>query len=144
MKKGYSDLITRIRNGYMAKLDNVYFIHTKRSIALLSILRDEGFISGWSENILEGNIDSFADFYVKDFQKGSIFLRYVGGESPLKEIKTISKGSRPVFFKVKDIEIFIQKDNFKSVLILSTTKGLLTHSQALKLKVGGEAICIIK
>ena len=74
MKKGYSDLITRIRNGYMAKLDNVSFIHTKRSIALLSILRDEGFISGWSENVLEGNIDSFADFSIKDFQKDLFFL----------------------------------------------------------------------
>jgi len=144
MKKGYFDLITRIRNGYMARLDSVSFNYTRRNIGLLYILRDEGFISGWSENILEGNVDSFASYSVKDFQVGSIFLRYVQGQPPFGEIKLISKGSRRVFFKVNDIEKFIQRDNFNSVLILSTTSGLLTHSQALKLKVGGEAICIIK
>jgi len=144
MKRGYSDLITRIRNGYMARLDSVSFIHTKRNIALLSILRDEGFISGWSENILEGNIDSFADYSVKDFQRGDVFLRYVQGQSPFEEIKVISKGSRRIFFKLNDIDQLLRKDDFKGVLILSTTSGLLTHSQALKLKLGGEAICIIK
>ena len=144
MKRGYSDLITRIRNGYMAGLDSVSFIHTKRNIRLLAILRNEGFISGWSENVLEGNINSFADYAVKEFQRGSILLRYIEGQPPLEEIKTISKGSRRVYFKVNDIEVFIQKDNFISILILSTTSGLLTHTQALKLKLGGEAICIIK
>lgn len=144
MNKGYSDIITRIKNGYMARLDSISFIHTKRNINLLTILRDEGFISGWSENILENNIDSFADYSVKDFQKGEVLLRYVRGEAPLKEIKTISKGSRRIYLKVNQIDQLMKKENFKGVLILSTTRGLLTHSQALKLKLGGEAICIIK
>jgi small subunit ribosomal protein S8 len=144
MKRGYSDLITRIRNGYMAHLDSVSFIHTKRNLRLLAILRDEGFISGWSENILEGNIDSFADYSERDFQKGDVLLRYVQGRAPFGEIKVISKGSRRIFFKLNDIQEFIQKDNFKGVLILSTTAGILPHSQALNLKLGGEAICIIK
>ena len=91
MNKGFFDLITRIRNGYMARLDNISFIHTKKNIALLAILRDEGFISGWSENVLEENIDSFADYSVKDFQGGKILLRYVQGQAPFEEIKVISK-----------------------------------------------------
>lgn len=128
----------------MARLDNISFIHTKKNIALLAILRDEGFISGWSENVLEENIDSFADYSVKDFQGGKILLRYVQGQAPFEEIKVISKGSRKVYFKLSDIDQFISRDNFKGVLILSTTKGLLTHSQALNLKLGGEAICLIK
>lgn len=143
MNKGFFDLITRIRNGYMARLDSISFNHTKNNIALLSVLRDEGFISGWSENILEENIDSFADYSVKDFQRGKVLLRYVQGQTPFEEIKVLSKGSRKIFFKLSDIDQFIKKDNFKGVLILSTTKGLLTHSQALKLKLGGEAICLI-
>ena len=128
----------------MARLDSISFIHTKKNIALLSILRDEGFISGWSENILEENIDSFADYSVKDFQRGRVLLRYVQGQTPFEEIEIISKGSRKVFFKLADIDEYIKKDNFKGVLILSTTKGLITHSQALRLKLGGEAICLIK
>ena len=76
MNKGFFDLITRIRNGYMARLDSISFIHTRKNIALLTILRNEGFISGWSENILESDIDSFADYDVKDFQQGKVLLRY--------------------------------------------------------------------
>ena len=38
MRKGYFDLITRIRNGYMARLDSVFFIHTKRNIGFLSLI----------------------------------------------------------------------------------------------------------
>lgn len=144
MNKGFFDLITRIRNGYMARLDSISFIHTKKNIALLTILRDEGFISGWSENILEENIDSFADYAVKDFQQGKVLLRYTQGQAPFEEIQTISRGSRKVYFKLNDVDQYIRKDNFKGILILSTTKGLLTHSQALKLKLGGEAICLIK
>ena len=144
MNKGFFDLITRIRNGYMARLDSISFIHTKKNIALLAILRDEGFISGWSENILEENIDSFADYAVKDFQQGKVLLRYTQGQAPFEEIQTISRGSRKVYFKLNDVDQYIRKDNFKGILILSTTKGLLTHSQALKLKLGGEAICLIK
>ena len=144
MNKGFFDLITRIRNGYMARLDSISFIHTKKNIVLLAILRDEGFISGWSENILEENIDSFADYAVKDFQQGKVLLRYTQGQAPFEEIQTISRGSRKVYFKLNDVDQYIRKDNFKGILILSTTKGLLTHSQALKLKLGGEAICLIK
>ena len=128
----------------MARLDSISFIHTKKNIALLTILRDEGFISGWSENILEENIDSFADYAVKDFQQGKVLLRYTQGQAPFEEIQTISRGSRKVYFKLNDVDQYIRKDNFKGILILSTTKGLLTHSQALKLKLGGEAICLIK
>ena len=128
----------------MARLDSISFIHTKKNIVLLAILRDEGFISGWSENILEENIDSFADYAVKDFQQGKVLLRYTQGQAPFEEIQTISRGSRKVYFKLNDVDQYIRKDNFKGILILSTTKGLLTHSQALKLKLGGEAICLIK
>ena len=79
-----------------------------------------------------------------DFQRGRVLLRYVQGQTPFEEIEIISKGSRKVFFKLADIDEYIKKDNFKGVLILSTTKGLITHSQALRLKLGGEAICLIK
>ena len=144
MKRGYFDLVTRIRNGYMANLDTISFNYTKRNVALLGVLRDEGFISGWSEYILDDDVLSFADVGVSEFQKGEIFLRYIQGEAPFDDINIISKGSRRVYFKVSDIEDYIQRDSFHGVLILSTTNGLLTHNQALELKLGGEAICLIK
>ena len=75
----------------MARLDSISFIHTRKNIALLTILRNEGFISGWSENILESDIDSFADYDVKDFQQGKVLLRYTQGQPLLKKFKLFQK-----------------------------------------------------
>ena len=124
-KQGYSDLMTRIRNGYMAKLESIPFVHTSRNISLLRILRDEGFISGWSENIPSG-------------------LEYTSGEPALLSIETISKQSRRVFMSVIEMEAFLRKEGFGRILILSTNKGLLTHAQAIHHRVGGEVVCAIK
>ena len=72
-KQGYSDLMTRIRNGYMAKLDSVTFTHTSRNVNLLRILRDEGFISGWSENVLLFRIGKTKRLKVSNFNEGTCF-----------------------------------------------------------------------
>jgi len=144
-KQGYSDLITRIRNGYMAKLDSISFVYTLRNINLLRILREEGFISGWSENI-PSSLESrnLKDLEVSNFNKGQIFLKYIGGNPALINIETISKQSRRVFMSVIDIEASLRKEGFGRILILSTNKGLLTHAQAIHQQVGGEVVCVIK
>ena len=80
---------------------------------------------------------------LKIFNKEKFFFD-IHRQPPFEEIQTISKGSRKIFFKLNDIDHYIRKDNFKGILILSTTRGLVTHSQALNLKLGGEAICLIK
>ena len=144
-KQGYSDLMTRIRNGYMAKLNSVSFVHTSRNIALLRILREEGFISGWSETIHSGlKCRNMKDLEISNFNKGQVFLKYTNGRSALVSIETISKQSRRVFMSVVDIEAFLRKEGFGRILILSTNKGLLTHAQAIHQKVGGEVVCAIK
>jgi len=144
-KQGYSDLMTRIRNGYMAKLESIPFVHTSRNISLLRILRDEGFISGWSENIPSGiESQDIKDLEVSNFNKGSVFLKYTSGEPALLSIETISKQSRRVFMSVIEMEAFLRKEGFGRILILSTNKGLLTHAQAIHHRVGGEVVCAIK
>lgn len=145
-KKGYSDLITRIRNGYMAKLDCITFLHTSRNINLLRILRNEGLISGWSETISTNSIESnnLKDFQFSKFIEGRVLLKYIDGEPAIREIKTISKQSRRVFISVIEMEDFLKKEGFNRFLILSTNKGLLTHLQAIHQRVGGEVICAIK
>ena len=62
---------------------------------------------------------SFADYDVKDFQQGKVLLRYTQG-NPF-ENSTISKKSKNLF-KLNDINNYIRKDNFKGILILSTTE----------------------
>jgi small subunit ribosomal protein S8 len=144
-KQGYSDLMTRIRNGYMAKLDSVTFTHTSRNINLLTILRDEGFISGWSESIPSlAESQKIKDLKVSNFNEGRVLLKYVDGQPGLINIETISKQSRRVYMSVAEIEAFLVKGGFNRILIISTNKGLLTHAQAIHHQTGGEVVCAIK
>ena len=144
-KQGYSDLMTRIRNGYMAKLDSVTFTHTSRNINLLIILRDEGFISGWSENLpsLLGS-EKLKDLQVSNFNEGRVLLKYIDGKPGLISIETISKPSRRVYMSVAEMETSLVKEGFNRILIISTNKGLLTHAQAIHYQIGGEVVCAIK
>jgi len=144
-KQGYSDLITRIRNGYMAKLDSITFVHTSRNINLLRILRNEGLISGWSETISTGlESTNMKDYQLSNFTEGRVFLKYLDGEPAIRNIKTISKQSRRVFMSVREMEDFLRKEGFNRLLIVSTNKGLLMHLQAIHQRVGGEVICAIE
>mgnify|MGYP001263856827 CR=1 FL=1 len=112
-KQGYSDLITRIRNGYRANLVSVSFVHTSRNVRLLRVLRDGGFISGWSERVAS-NIESknVKDLSLSNFTKGTVFLRYVDGVPALLSIETISKQSRRVYLTLSEIEVFFDEEGF--------------------------------
>lgn len=143
--QGYSDLITRIRNGYRANLVSVSFVHTSRNVRLLRVLRDGGFISGWSDRVAS-NIESknVKDLSLSNFTKGTVFLRYVDGVPALLSIETISKQSRRVYLTLSEIEVFLDEEGFGRLLVLSTSKGLLTHIDAIQQHIGGEVICALK
>ncbi|MGY8938943.1 MAG: 30S ribosomal protein S8 [Flavobacteriales bacterium] len=145
-KQGYSDLITRIRNGYMAKLDKIAFVNTSRNVSLLRILRDEGFISGWSEKVpIKGELSQKIEcLRISRFNEGNVFLKYVDGEAALTSIETVSKQSRRVTITVPEIETFLEQEGFSRILIISTNKGLFTHAQAVHHRLGGEILCAIK
>ena len=52
------------------------------------------------------------------------------------------RNKRPIHVKYKALSV-IQTYTFNSTLILHTDKGLLTHKEALKNKIGGQLICTI-
>ena len=137
-----SDLITRIRNGYMGKLDYITYSYSKSNVALLRILRDEGIISAYTENeIVEDNIN-YKINKGQDLQSGYIFLRYINKVPPFDEIKV--HRTRESSMNLAQLEAYCQKDNFRSLMILTTNRGYLTHQEALQLRVGGHIICTIK
>lgn len=120
------DHFSRIRNAQMSKQSFTFLNYTKISLNIVKILQDEGFIRGFS-------IDSSKKMI-------KTFLRYNNNTIFIKKIKRISKPSRRVFFSLK----FLASLNFNAgIFLISTPKGLMTHKKALKLGLGGEAICFI-
>ena len=59
-----------------------------------------------------------------------------------KSIKLISTPSKIFTVKLKAL-LIIQKSLGGSILLLETSKGIITHKEALNLKIGGKLLCTL-
>lgn len=125
-----SDLLTRIRNGQMAKKEVIAIPASKMKIGITHILREEGFVRNYK--------------CIRDGKQGilKIALKYdeATGHGAIKEIKRVSKSSRRRY--VGATEIPYVKNGF-GIGLLSTSVGLLTDREARERNVGGEYICSV-
>lgn len=122
-----ADMLTRIRNAGRARHAQCVIPGSKLKKSILEILKKEGFIEDF-ENVKNG---SFEDFQVK--------LKYGKDKSPVfREITRVSKPGKRIYIHNESIRPY--KNNI-GVMILSTSKGVMTGKQAKKLNVGGEYLC---
>lgn len=124
-----ADMLTRIRNGQMARLERVDIPSSKVKVAIARILKDEGFIKNFK--------------LIKDQKQGilRVFLKYTQGNVPvMKGIKRVSKPGRRVFVRSSEIPPVLSG---LGVGILSTSKGVMTDRDAKQQNVGGEMICAV-
>jgi len=124
-----ADLLTRIRNGAMAKLQKVDIPSSNMKVSIVNVLKNEGFIKNFK--------------LISDQKQGvlRIYLKYINdNDSVISEIKRVSKpGGRRY---VKSDKIPSVKQGL-GIAILSTSKGLLTDKVARESGVGGELICTV-
>ncbi|MBI5657863.1 MAG: 30S ribosomal protein S8 [Geobacter sp.] len=124
-----ADLLTRIRNGNLAKLQKVDIPSSNMKVSLANVLRSEGFIKNYK--------------VIADQKQGvlRIYLKYIDEKDPvISEIKRVSRpGSRRY---IKHDEIPSVKSGM-GIAILSTSKGILTDKAAREACVGGELICTV-
>ena len=123
-----SDLLTRIRNGQQVKKSNVICPSSKMKLAILKVLKEEGFIRDFAE--IEG-------VKGKDIE---ISLKYFHGDPVIKEIVRISKPGLRIYSSVKSMPVY--KNNM-GVSIVSTSKGVMTNFKAKEINIGGEVLCRI-
>ena len=124
-----ADMLTRVRNASRARHTDVVVpaSRTKREIA--RILKAEGFIAEVTEE-----------------QAGPgkvlrITLRYVDGKVPVVSgLKRISKPGLRVYARKTDIPRVL---GGLGVVIVSTSKGIMTGSQAKQAQLGGEILAYI-
>jgi len=120
-----SDMIIRIKNATDSRKESVVFPYSKLKLAILDCLLKEGFIKSFGKK---------GKKIVKFIEVGLI---YDDGESRISGVERISKTSKRVYNKMKDIRKV--KSGIGS-LILSTPKGIMTDKMAREAKVGGEAL----
>src|SRR6266540_2651310 len=121
-----ADMLTRIRNGKMAKLQKVDVPSSNMKVSLANVLKAEGFIKNYK--------------VIADQKQGvlRVYLKYIDEkDSVITEIKRVSKpGSRRY---VASDEIPNVK-NGMGIAILSTSKGILSDRAAREAGVGGEVV----
>jgi small subunit ribosomal protein S8 len=125
MNDPLSDLLTRIRNGQQARKDSVLTPASKLRAHVLDVLQREGYIRGYSEEVLAG-------------QKGlRIELKYFEGQPAIQHLARVSKPGRRVYSGAKELP---RIRNGLGVVIVSTPRGVLTDAEAREHNVGGEVL----
>jgi small subunit ribosomal protein S8 len=125
-----SDMLTRIRNAHLVKHQIVQIPVTKMSLAIATILKEEGFI------------EDFENYQENKRKFLLVSLKYTGKsrKSVISEIKRISKPGLRVYANSKELPRVL--DNL-GIAIMSTPKGVMTNLKAKKLGIGGEVLCYI-
>lgn len=114
------DMLIRIKNGYLAKKDQVVVPLSKINVAVAKILVKEGFL--------------------KEQKSKDRDLTLTLAPGSFTDVKIVSKPS---------LRVYVKKNNLPQVLsgqgiaIVSTPLGLLTNKEARTKGVGGEVICEI-
>jgi small subunit ribosomal protein S8 len=127
MQDPISDMLTRIRNGQMAKHESVELPSSTVKLQLLKVMADEGFIKSYKLN--EGVKPTI-----------SIELKYFNNVPVISTLKRISRPGLRVYKGAKDLPKVL---NGLGVAIVSTSQGMLTDRVARKLNLGGEVICTV-
>jgi small subunit ribosomal protein S8 len=123
------DMLTRLRNGLLARHVTVDIPHSNMKERIAGILRDEGFVRGYDVE--------------RDGARATlrVTLKYTPTRRPvMTHLRRLSKPG---------LRVYAGKDRIPRVLggmgvvIVSTSQGMITGQQARRLGVGGELICEI-
>ena len=123
------DMLTRIRNGIMARHDFVLVPSSKTKLAIAKILKEEGFISDYE--VVKG----------KPYRVIKIYLKYRSKNEPvLTGLERVSKPGLRVYTERKEIpRVF----GGLGIAIVSTPQGIMTGQQAWRKGIGGELMCYV-
>jgi small subunit ribosomal protein S8 len=125
-----ADMLTRIRNAIMARHEFVDIPYSNMKLAISKILKEEGYI---------GNYKTFIDEKRKKFLK--VYINYdENSKSVITGLKRVSKPGRRMYVKLDGLPKLRSRIG---LVVLSTSKGLMTDRRASKNKVGGEPLLMV-
>ena len=124
-----ADLLTRIRNAQTARHATVSVETSIMKKSIVQILLDEGYISSFEEVENGKNKDIV------------ITLKYVNkNQKVITGLKRISKPGRRIYASCEELPKVL---NGLGIVIVSTSKGVMTDREARKLGIGGEVLAYV-
>ena len=126
-----SDTIARIKNAQLVKKSYTVVYFSKLIHMVLTLLNKAGYIDS-IEKIEQR----------KGVSMIKVYLKYEGkNDTPvIKEFNVVSKPGKRIFKSYKEINKLY---GGLGMVILSTSKGIITDSDAKDIKAGGEVLCNI-
>ena len=124
-----ADMLTRIRNASAARHKDLIIPSSKVKREIARVLVEEGFIESYATS--QDGVQELL----------TIQLKYVEGRTPVVSgLKRISKPGLRVYARKTEIPRVL---GGLGLAILSTSRGIMTGSQARKLNLGGEVLCYV-
>jgi small subunit ribosomal protein S8 len=124
-----ADMLTRIRNGIQAHHDRIELPTSKLKVEVARILKSEGFIANFKEVTEDGKPQGTLRVYLKYSEDG---------EPVIHGIERVSRPGRRVYRGKEEIPAVL---GGLGLAIVSTSKGVLSGTEAAKQGVGGEVLC---
>ena len=123
-----SDMLTRIRNAVSARHRELSLPSSGVKKRLAQILKDEGYI------------DDYA--FKAEGPQGEIHidLKWAGDQNAIEGLKRVSRPGQRRYAKCTDIP---KVRNGLGIMIVSTSRGMMTDRAARKAGVGGELVCSV-
>ena len=125
-----ADMLTRIRNAQTARHETVTIETSKMKKTIAQILLDEGYIAAFDEVENAGKNKNLV-----------ISLKYVNrNQKVITGLKRISKPGRRIYASCEELPKVL---GGLGIVIVSTSKGVMTDREARKLGIGGEVLAYV-
>ncbi len=124
-----ADMLTRIRNAQTARHETVTLETSIMKKSIAQILLDEGYIAAFEE--VDGGVN----------KNLVISLKYVNkNQKVITGLKRISKPGRRIYASCEELPKVL---GGLGIVIVSTSKGVITDKEARKLGIGGEVLAYV-
>ncbi|MEI6755431.1 MAG: 30S ribosomal protein S8 [bacterium] len=121
-----ADMLTRIRNAILVNKTEVSMPHSNIKEAVAKLLKDNNFIDG--VKVAKADVGKTL----------TITINSISSNARITEISRLSKPGRRQYVNASEIPVVKRG---RGIIIISTSKGVMTGQEAKKAGVGGELIC---
>ena len=125
-----ADMLIRIKNAQAVKGEQVVMPFSKVKFKIANILKEAGYVSEVERKNKKAK--------KAEHEYLQLTLKYQDNEGALSGVKIISRPSRRMYIKAKEIK---SVRSGHGLAIISTSKGIMSSREAKKLDLGGEMIC---
>lgn len=120
-----ADLITRIRNAIMVGKNEILVPTSKLKVGVVEVLKKNGYVAEYE--VVDGKPRGVLKVTI--FEPGTV--------AKINEISKVSKPGRRVYSAAEDLPVI---KSGRGMIIVSTSKGLMTGCEAKKNRLGGEIL----